>query len=137
MILLLFRECFSISFNCSSIFSFIWFELVFRFLIFTHFFLFYSVFKGLEEITRWEINVLFWIYIYIYIYISTFLSIIYYILLYYILNNLFNDVFDIKKEIRKTYSLNKNISLSLQKLRQYDKNLSKQKTKINIAISAN
>ena len=36
-----------------------------------------------------------------------------------------------------THIKNKNISLSLQKLRQYNKNLRKHQTKINTAINTN
>ena len=42
-----------------------------------------------------------------------------------------------KKIVYKTHLLDKNIALSLQKLRQYNKNLGKHQTKINTAINTN
>ena len=47
-----------------------------------------------------------------------------------------NNVLDAKM-VLKTHFFIKNISLSLQKLRQYNKNLTKHQTKINTAINTN
>ena len=64
-----------------------------------------------------------YVYIYIYIYI-------------YINFKGINNVLDAKM-VLKTYLFIKNISLFLQKLRQYNKSLTKHQTKINTAIIRN
>ena len=73
-----------------------------------------------------------YIYILVYIYIY-YIYYIYILYIYYIYIHIYC-AFDILY-ITKTHLFNKNISLSLQKLRQYTKNLGKHQTKIHTAIN--
>ena len=86
-----------------------------------------------------------YMYIYIYIYmiktnIETLFKHIYIIYIYiyilYINFKAINNALD-SKMVLKTHFFIKNISLSLQKLRQYNKSLPKHQTKINTAVITN
>ena len=70
LLLIVYREYFSITFHCSFIYSFIRFQLVFRFILFILFVILFSLemFGRNRNITLRNIEKLFLIYIYVYIY---------------------------------------------------------------------